>query len=384
MTFVSAQWLGWIIGTAAIYWLIPSQGRKQFLLLASAFFLFTADWASGLFLITLSAATYFLSNRQRFRGRATILAIFLVTCVLAYYKVRVSTAPLDVIRSVAMPLGLSYYSFRMVHYLIEKARGTLPAHRILDYVGYLFFLPTIVVGPIHRFPDFMRASPPGRLDFERILESGERILIGYFKVIVLGNFLLGTYLARKIGAMSAAQKPLVLYLEAARGSVNLYLQFSGYSDIAIGFGLLLGYQVMENFNWPYFRSNIAEFWRCWHISLTSWARDYIYMPVVGLTRQPVYGTVACLLIIGIWHELSVRYVLWGLYHGLGIIAVNQLRRYLRKRKLAPVRQPALHRLLYAGGVLLTANYFILGYVITSQKTISDMLAVYSVIFFGWR
>jgi alginate O-acetyltransferase complex protein AlgI len=177
-----------------------------------------------------------------------------------------------------------------------------------------------------------------------------------------------------------------LYLEAVRGSFNLYFQFAGYSDIAIGFALLLGYRVMENFNSPFTKTNIAEFWRSWHISLTSWSRDYIYMSAVGLTRNPYFGTLASLTAIGIWHELSLRYVAWGLYHGLGIIGVNYLQKYKRKRQKA--RGIKMGRKednfgIMALNVFATWNYFFFGYIIINQNSLVDTLKVYRIILFGW-
>jgi D-alanyl-lipoteichoic acid acyltransferase DltB (MBOAT superfamily) len=381
MNFVSLQWMGWIIGITLLYWLVPSRGRGNVLALATAAFLLVADPLSTALLLALSGVTYAGSRGVKRPGIRIWAAILVVAGILAYWKVRVSSAPLDVIRDVAMPLGLSYYSFRMVHYVIESARGSLEPHSYADYLRYLLFLPTIVVGPIHRFPAFLKEREV-RWRADQAYEGLERILFGYFKLTVLGNYLLASLAARRIGALGADHPSLTLYLEAVRGSLNLYMQFSGYSDIAIGFSLLLGHRIIENFDWPFLKTSIADFWRCWHISLTSWSRDYVYMPVVGATRQPVYGTIASLLLVGIWHELSVRYVLWGAYHGCGIVAVNQFRKSLRRRKIGPVVHPVGKRLLRAISIFATFNYFVLGYVIISQKSIGDILGVYRKMFLG--
>jgi D-alanyl-lipoteichoic acid acyltransferase DltB (MBOAT superfamily) len=383
MTFLSISWLAWMLGAIALYWLLPARLRDYFLVLATALFIICSDWLSALLLAALTLGTYVAANRSRTTTGQVIIAALAVIAVLAAFKLRVKTAPLDAIRNVAMPLGLSYYAFRIVHYLIEKARGTLAPHTFRDYVSYLFFLPTIVVGPIHRFPAFLqdRAAMTWRAEY---LSAGmERILFGYFKIVVLGNFLLSKYLALRIGSMDKSHRPLVLYLEAVRGSLNLYCQFSGYSDIAIGFGLMIGYRVMENFDSPFLKRNVAEFWRSWHMSLTQWSRDYLYLPMVGATRQPVYGTLVSLVFIGVWHELSFRYVVWGLYHGLGIIAVNQMQGFLRRRRVPRVRHPVLKRVSFLSGAFLTANYFFLGYVIINQQSLSDTLKVYQLMLFSW-
>jgi alginate O-acetyltransferase complex protein AlgI len=203
---------------------------------------------------------------------------------------------------------------------------------------------------------------------------------------VLGNFLLSSYFTAQIADLYESYAPLYFYLEAVRGALNLYVLFAGYSDVAIGFGLMLGYRVMENFNNPFLRTNIAEFWRAWHISLTSWSRDYVYMPVVGFTRSPYLGTLASLIVIGIWHELSLRYIMWGIYHGVGIIFVNKLQQVLRnrrRRKKIKTRPKDDTIVVQAVKIFLTANYVFFGYIIISQDSIAEALNVYRTILLAW-
>lgn len=380
MDFLSISWFAWMLLTIAFYWLFPSRWRNSFLSLISIIFLFSVDSISAALLCVLTIFTYTVGQVTTKR---ILLAAAGVIAILIYFKSQVTSNPFNVIRDVAMPIGLSYYAFRIIHYLIEKARNTLPEHGFIDYVNYLFFLPTLLVGPIHRFPQYFHNNKNIEWRSAQISVGLERILFGYFKITVLGNFLMSKYFAIAIGSLDESVKPLALYLEAVRGSFNLYFQFSGYSDIAIGFALMLGYQVMENFNFPFFKKNIAEFWRSWHISLTSWSRDYIYMTVVGMTRNPYYGTLSSLMLIGIWHELSFRYVAWGLYHGFGIIFVGQFQKFLRKKKLKPIKNKLLKFLIDGLKIMATCNFFFLGYVIIHQNSIEETLKVYWVILFSW-
>lgn len=386
MTFTSLTWLAAMAATIGFYWLLPSRWRNAFLAIASLAFLASIDWLSALYLLIFTGASYWMSSGERLSKRSIAVAIAAVVLVIGYYKLQVSNSPVDVLRDVAMPIGMSYYAFRVVHYLIEKYRGTLPEHKFYDYVCYLFFMPTLLVGPIHRFRQFQTDHESIKWSAANLSEGMERILIGYFKIVVIGNYLFSTYFAGLIGSIDPEQQSLILYLEAVRGSLNLYFQFSGYSDVAIGFALMLGYRVMENFNNPFLKTNIAEFWRCWHISLTSWSRDYVYMTVVGLTRNPYIGTLTSLLVIGIWHELSLRYIVWGLYHGIGIIVVNRLQKFWRqrdkKRGVRRTREPD-GLLLRSGKIFLTANYFFFGYIIINQESLLDTLRVYQIILFGW-
>lgn len=386
MTFTSLSWVALMAATAGFYWLLPARVRGLFLALVSIIFLASIEWRSALFLCIFTCVSY-VAAHQKFISKLTIaFAVAVVACSIGYFKAQVQNDPMDIMRDVAMPIGMSYYAFRVIHYLIDKYRKVLPEHNFYDYICYLFFLPTLLVGPIHRFQTFRAERKDIRWSASDLSEGLERILIGYFKIIVLGNFFFSKYLTQKIRLIDPQNEGLILYLDAARGSLNLYFQFSGYSHVAIGFALLLGYRVMENFDNPFMKTNISDFWRSWHISLTSWSRDYIYMTAVGLTRNPYIGTLVSLIAIGVWHELSPRYVLWGLYHGLGIIVVNKFQQYKRKRRKRlglkikkgpmPLREKAV-------GIFLTANYFFFGYIIINQGSIGRSIDAVQTILFFW-
>lgn len=386
MTFTSLVWLAVMVGVTGTYWLLPNLFRRGFMALVCLIFLAAVDLPSATFLVVFTAVSYSMARDGVISKLELLTAVVSVIGIVAYFKAQVANTPEDVFRDIAMPLGMSYYAFRVLHYVIEKYRGLLPVHNFYDYVCYLFFIPTIVVGPIHRFAEFHRDHHNVRWNAQDLSEGIERILIGYFKLVVIGNFLFQKFLATEVAQLGDASSGLALYLDAVVGSFGLYILFSGYSDIAIGFSLMLGYRVMENFNNPFMKTNIAEFWRSWHISLTQWSRDYIYMPVVGATRNPYIGTLCSLLAIGIWHELSPRYIAWGLYHGIGIISVNKLQQYVRKRKRAKgikISRKPDHFAVKALKIFATANYFFFGYIIISQDSFSDTLTVYQTILFGW-
>jgi len=372
--------------TVGIYWLLPKQWREGFLVLFTLAFIFAVHWVSALFLLLFTVGSYALASGEKISKISIATAIAAVIAVVAYYKVQVASLPFSVIRDVAMPVGMSYYAFRVIHYLIDKYRGVLPAHGFYDYVCYLFFVPTLLVGPIHRFGPFFADRGAIQWRADDLSEGIERIVIGYFKIVVLGHFLFSKWMVITISGIDPSNQAAHYYLEAVRGSFNLYFQFAGYSDIAIGFALLLGYRVMENFNSPFTKTNIAEFWRSWHMSLTSWSRDYIYMSAVGLTRNPYFGTLVSLTAIGIWHDLSLRYVTWGIYHGLGIIAVNYLQKFMRSRNRARgikrVRKEDNYGVT-AIKIFATWNYFFFGYIIINQHSLMDTLKVYRIIFTGW-
>jgi alginate O-acetyltransferase complex protein AlgI len=381
ISITSPPWIAAMLATVACYWLLPRAWRREFLVAVSAVFLLLVD-LRALLLIAVFVTSSWLFTRHR--GRATlVVALCVPLAVLIYFKVRANADPLSTLEGVAIPLGLSYTVFRVLHYVIERSRDNLPAHGFADYLAYIFFLPTLLVGPINRFGPFLADRRDGRWRAEQISGGLERILIGYFKVTVLGNLLLAHLADHWVERAAPASPPLAYYLEAVLGSLNLYIQFSGFSDVAIGFALMLGHRIMENFRFPFLQTNIADFWRCWHISLTSWSREYIFMTALSLTRRPYVATLCSLLFIGIWHEISLRYVAWGVYHGLGIIAYMQWRKLkqgLGLRTTSPHALPAMIGRILAA--LLTANYFFFGFLLTSEPTLRESLAVMGVVLGG--
>jgi alginate O-acetyltransferase complex protein AlgI len=377
LTILSPLWLLAMFTTVGCYWLLSAKLRGHFLIVATAALLAFADLRS-LALLSAYVLYTWLAMEKRFRW-ATASCLAGPVLILAWFKLQVNNNPLDTLQDLAVPLGMSYFTFRVLHYVIERSRNNLPEHNFGDYLAYLFFMPTVLIGPIHRFPQFQ--SDRRQLDWQAGHISGglERILVGYFKVTVLGNFVLSSIAGGYVERAYSHSVSLGYYLEAVLGSLNLYVQFSGFSDVAIGFALMLGYRVMENFNHPFLQKNIADFWRCWHISLTSWAREYIFMTVLSLSRNPYLATLASLLCIGLWHDVSMQYVNWGLYHGIGIIVCMQWGKYYRKWRLPSPRRPLARAGVDLFKILLTANYFFMGYIILKEDSLLDAVRVIAII-----
>lgn len=373
MTISSPLWLLAMFGTVAFHWLLPQHLRQFFLFSVTAVVLLLVDYQALLLMLSFLVITYGLLRIDHRAARAAAIVVPLVA--LVFYKADLSGDSLSTVQGVAIPLGLSYTVFRILHYVIERSRNNLPEHRFTDYAVYVFFLPTLLVGPINRFPQFLRDFQAAHWSSEHISRGLERILIGYFKVVVIGNTLLSGLAQNWLANTVVGESPLYYYLQAVISSLNLYFQFAGYSDVAIGFALMLGYRVMENFRFPFLQSNISDFWRCWHISLTSWSREYVFMSALSITRQPYYAVMCSLLFIGIWHELSFRYVAWGAYHGLGIILYMQWTRFRRKHRLGKVSAPVAARLLQGLSIALTANFFFFGFILTGQDSVLKAMKI---------
>ena len=220
-----------------------------------------------------------------------------------------------------LPIGISFYTFQSISYLVDVYRNEIKATRnVSDYAFYMTFFPHLVAGPIVRAKDFLpQIFTPQIINAALYKESLFRILIGLLKKLFVADYL-GKYvdIVHEAPAnFSGAENLLAMY----GYSFQIYFDFSGYSDIAIGIALILGYRLKENFENPYSSSNITVFWRKWHISLSSWLRDYIYIPLGG-NRKGVFNTYLFLMITmligGFWHGADWRFIFWGFAHGLAL------------------------------------------------------------------
>ncbi|HHD63992.1 MAG TPA: MBOAT family protein [Desulfobulbaceae bacterium] len=357
MTYCSWQLLVCLCLAVVLAWLLPQRWQPWSIAAVTAGFM---AWVAPVSLAVLTASSclvYWSMGLKRPETGVVLAGAGGLASVFVYYKLRV-----DASQQAAIPLGLSYYTFRLIHYSFEAYKGKLPRHQLSEVVLYLFFLPTLIVGPIHRFGPFVRDLRRRRWD--TIVFSGglERILVGYFKVVVLANYLVNQKIVLLMPVL-ADDSFGQAYFDAIILWLNLYLQFSGYSDIAIGFSALVGFRVMENFNFPFIAANIKEFWMRWHISLTSWCREYVFQPVLSFSRSPLLAICMAMIILGLWHEVSLRYILWGLYHGAGIATWHFF------QKIKPQGNSRQHPLLKLSGrivaTLITLNFVILSYPVTT-------------------
>lgn len=386
MNFLSIEWFSIIVATVSLYWIVPAKLRQALIIFLTLLFLALASPESAVILTFFALVTYYLTSGDMVSGSRTILALVIVLGTLAYFKIRFFSAggrAGDIIENVAIPMGLSYYSFRCAHYIFERYRNTVAQPGLADFFGYLFFLPTLVVGPINRFQEYSEESSRLTWSAIRLSDGLERILFGYFKVAVLGYFLVNGSLGDFIVGIGPDNEALRLYLKIVQDGLLLYFLFAGFSDIAIGFSLLLGIRVMENFNWPYLQKNISDFWRGWHISLSSWCRDYVYFPVLGGTRNPYLATLATFTVIGLWHEISPRYIVWGLYHGVGILIWRRFQGIKRKHSPGWCSLPVPAAALSVLSILFTVHFVFFGLVIVNQPNFASVLDVYSTVLLFW-
>jgi alginate O-acetyltransferase complex protein AlgI len=238
-----------------------------------------------------------------------------------------------------LPLGISFFTFEFIHYAADRYKGTAPAGRFTEYLTFILFFPTMVAGPIKRYQDFQpklwHPSTEWPLDWNR---GGTRILSGLVKKFAIADLLSAVTVNLNHDAIAVADRRLLPLWLLAYG-IKIYIDFSAYSDIAIGSARLFGIRVPENFDWPYLRTNVAEFWGHWHMSLYRWLIDYIFIPLGGSRVAPgrVYiNILITMLISGLWHGAGLNFVAWGLWHGV-LLAAHRLWRTVRPASENPSR-----------------------------------------------
>ena len=313
--------LVFFITTPFLWWLPRHYAGRIMMLVTSAVYAWFAPLAFVL-LMAGSILQWFTWRLEAVsRGRlAKWLPVLIALLPLIVYKI--GSAGYGWL----IPLGLSYYAFRQIHVAFEIYKGTMVRPTLREYMEYLLFLPVILIGPIHRMPEFQRSMRRRKWDPVMISEGLERILYGLVKICFFGNFIFSLRLKEWATTMSYWPR---LYIDVITFTGNAYVQFAGFSDLAIGGGMIWGIKVMENFNAPFMATNMQAFWQRWHISLSSWCRDYVFQPIAGFTRNRWAALIASMLVLALWHEISLRYIVWGALQALLILLAA------RSRKLLP-------------------------------------------------
>ena len=265
-------------------------------------------------------------------------------------------------------LGFSYISFRLVHVLRDKQTGRLPELSLPEFATYVVFFPSLSAGPIDRAERFASdLRKEFHLTQDETLLAGQRIVIGLFKKFVIADALALIALNDTLAVQVRTTGWMWIVLYAY--TFQIYFDFSGYTDIAIGISRLVGIKLPENFASPYTKPNITQFWNSWHITLTQWIRSYFFNPfnrwIRGYKSIPAWtmlllGQLATMFLIGLWHGITVNFILWGIWHGLGLFIQNRWSDFAKKR--FNVTNPRMQTVLHVGGVLLTFHFAALGWV----------------------
>jgi alginate O-acetyltransferase complex protein AlgI len=220
---------------------------------------------------------------------------------------------------VALPVGISFSTFKAISYLVDVSRGTVAAGSAEDVALYIFIFPQVISGPIDRFGTLAPQLHADNRSAEGFSRGAMRFMLGFCKKVLIADAI-----APLANSVFALERPALLdaWLGSAAYTMQLYFDFSGYSDMAVGLGLMLGLSFTENFRAPYLSASVTEFWKRWHISLSSWLRDYLYIPLGGNRRGPARTCVNLALVMvlgGLWHGAALTFILWGAWHGLLLV-----------------------------------------------------------------
>lgn len=236
-----------------------------------------------------------------------------------------------------LPIGISFYTFQAMSYIIDLYRGKYNAQRdLLSLALYISFFPQLIAGPIVRYEDINEQIENRKVSVEQTAEGIRRFIYGLGKKVIMSNILAES--ASQIADMSIVElSGVTAWVGAILYTLQIYYDFSGYSDMAIGLGKIFGFEFLENFNYPYLSKSISEFWRRWHISLGTWFREYLYIPLGG-NRKGKTRTYLNLMIVfavtGLWHGASLNFIVWGLYYGvLNVIERMGLQKLLAKNRI---------------------------------------------------
>jgi alginate O-acetyltransferase complex protein AlgI len=255
--------------------------------------------------------------------------------------------------SAFLPLGISFFTFEFLHYAVDRYRGVTTAGKFGEYMAFILFFPTMVAGPIKRYQDFLPKLENPSLVWRDDWEIGAtRILTGLAKKFAIADLLTAFTNHLNQADIALAQRWVLPFWLLAYG-LKIYFDFSAYSDIAIGSARLFGIRVPENFDWPYLRTNIAEFWKHWHMSLYRWLVDYVFIPLGGSRAAPhrVYLNVLITMFIsGLWHGAGLNFVVWGLWHGLLLVT----HRLWRQQRPQAARPPTLLNQVLGAGLTFLA------------------------------
>jgi alginate O-acetyltransferase complex protein AlgI len=263
---------------------------------------------------------------------------FLITSVTSVLE-SVGLRPNPPLLEIILPVGISFFTFQAMSYVIDCYRGKIRPARWLDFAVYLSFFPQLVAGPIVRGSEFLPQMHPPRNP--RHIDSGRAfylIFIGLAKKIVIADFLAG-HIVDQVFASPGLHSGLEVLFAVYAYAVQIYADFSAYSDIAIGVSLLLGFRFPDNFNSPYAAVSITDFWRRWHMTLSRWLRDYLYIPLGGNQRGRLLtyrNLMITMLLGGLWHGAAWRFVVWGGLHGLFLAAERGVVEWRRARGIAPL------------------------------------------------
>ncbi len=382
MSFASVEFLLFLgftlAATAFLERRFPERAKEIFLLAASYFFYGYWDWRFCFLLLFVTAASYW-AGRESGNKAAFLAGVIVPLVVLGFFKyfnfflssaAALAGREIGALR-IILPVGISFYTFQALSYVIDVRRGKIPVERdFIKLALYISFFPQLVAGPIVKAKEFLpQLHEKRRVSWEGIQWGVQVFAFGLFKKIVLADNI--SVFVDDVYHAPAAYHWATILLAAVSYSLQIYFDFSGYSDMAIGCAKCFGYDFSRNFNLPYISQNVTEFWRRWHISLSTWLKEYIYIPLGGNRKgkaRQYLNLFLTMLLGGLWHGADWTFVFWGALNGAALC----LDKVLPHKKGAPLRRIC--------GVLATFTFITLTWVFFRAESFAAAWAVLRGIF----
>ena len=326
-----------------VYFIVPKKYKNLVLLIFSLIFYFLGEPKYIVILILSCLLNYFFGKKvSADKNKKLWLIISVIYNVGQLLIFKYTDFFIENINNVfnssinylyiVMPIGISFFTFQAMGYVFDIYMGKhKPASKLLDFMTYISLFPQLVAGPIVRYSDVKKELVKRESNFDKFSEGITRFVIGLSKKVLLAN-VLGEFAGDlvEVDLLSSWLKPILFTLQ-------IYFDFSGYSDMAIGLGLIFGFTFLENFNYPLIASSITDFWRRWHMSLSSWFRDYVYIPLGG-NRNGLIKQIRNIFVVwfltGFWHGASWNFIIWGLYFGVLLVIEKMfLKKFIDKTKV---------------------------------------------------
>ena len=382
MLFSSVPFLFYFLpAVLLLYFVLPKTFRNAVLLCASLFFYY---WGEPKYLVLMVASILagyvfgILIDRCRHKRLMLTLGTALCLVALLYFKYadffignlnRLTGASLPLLK-IALPIGISFYTFQILSYLIDVYRGDASAqYNPIKLATYVALFPQLIAGPIVRYTTVAAGLSQRKTTVRDFSEGAFRFIIGLSKKVLIANTL---FELCEVFRDSSAPSVLFYWMYAVAFTLQIYFDFSGYSDMAIGLGHMFGFRFLENFRYPYISSNIQEFWRRWHISLSTWFKEYLYIPLGGNRKGKARTCLNKMIVFfstGLWHGANWTFVFWGLWHGV----------FLLFEQVCPVKKlPKVLAHIYALLVVCV------GFVMFRADTFGQGMFMIGTMFSGWE
>ena len=373
MVFASITFLYYFLPIFLIlYFIFPKKYKNIVLLIFSFIFYFYGEPKYILLMLIEVFFSYFMTLSLEKNKNKSLLGIIIsfhifLLCVFKYFNFIITNINSIFggnisLLNIVLPIGISFYTFQIISYEVDVYRGKVKASKsLIDYMTYVFLFPQLIAGPIVRYETISKELKSRKVTLEDFSYGVNRFIIGLFKKVVIAN---------NIGELcnilnnSSEVSVLLYWVLGISYMLQIYFDFSGYSDIAIGIGRMIGFKFPENFNYPYIANSVTDFWRRWHMTLSSWFRDYVYIPLGGnrvSTLKHIRNILVVWMLTGLWHGASWNFIIWGIYFGVILI----IEKYCLNKVLEKL--PRVIRNIYAMFIVM------ISFIIFSSDDISSAL-----------